>query len=466
MSRSLGQAFEHDTIVARATAQGSGALAIVRLSGKNSHAVAQRMFSARRKTSEPAKHAELVLGKIVDPKTGVALDECLAAHWYAPHSFTGEDCVEFHLHGSPVVVGEVISLSLREGARLAEPGEFSQRAYKNGKLDLAQAEAICDLISARTVEASRLALQQLSGGLSKQCDDVRNRMVRAIAELEAYVDFPEEGLGIDVSDRLYQELKSIESALHRWLENAQRGIATRDGVRVLLAGKPNAGKSSLFNALLKRERAIVTPHAGTTRDTLEAEISLQGVPVTLVDTAGLRASLDEVERLGIERTLSEFQLAQLVLFVVDLADTDSATDEMQSCNGVPHLIVLNKADQVRGSALPESIYNLPGCLGTISISVLTGKGLPELEARVLEAVAGKTADSSSAMITNRRHQQAITQSAEYLSRAAEDLRRGISPEFLLVDLTESVAQIDSITGRQGLDEDVLDELFSTFCLGK
>lgn len=465
MSRALSQASERDTIIARATPAGSGALAIVRLSGAQAHEIASQLFTPNHASKSTPESAKLMLGKFINPATGTLVDECLAAWWYAPHSFTGEDCVEFHLHGSPVVVGEVLSAALQQGARLAEPGEFSQRAYKNGKMDLAQAEAICDLISARTVEASRFALQQLSGGLSQQCEALRSRMVRVIAELEAYVDFPEDGLGIDVSDRLYQELKSIARGIEEWLKNARRGIATRDGVRVLLAGKPNAGKSSLFNALLKRERAIVTPHAGTTRDTLEAEIDLQGVPVTLVDTAGLRAATDEIERLGIERTLGEFQLAELILFVVDSTDPTPALEEYAPCSGVPHLVIFNKADQ-QNLSVEIGFYELPGMLQQMHVSASTGAGISELEAAILEAVAGTGTDSGSTMITNRRHQQALLESLEFLTRAAGDLQREISPEFLLVDLTEAVAQLDLITGRQGLDEDVLDELFSTFCLGK
>ncbi|MGF1572843.1 MAG: tRNA uridine-5-carboxymethylaminomethyl(34) synthesis GTPase MnmE [Sumerlaeia bacterium] len=464
MSRSISQQSNTDTIIARATPAGSGAIAIVRLSGPQCHSVAKQIFLPRFNSPEQPEAAKLLLGEIKNPASNAVLDECLAAFWYGPNSFTGEDCVEFHLHGSPVVVGEVISLSLSHGARLAQPGEFSQRAYKNGKVDLAQAEAICDLISARTVEASRFALQQLSGGLSRKCEEVRMRLVRTIAELEAYVDFPDEGLGIDVSNRIVQELSTLASIIKDWLVNARRGIATRDGVRVVLAGKPNAGKSSLFNALLKRDRAIVTPHAGTTRDTLEAEIDLHGVPVTMIDTAGLRTAEDEIERMGIERTKSEFQLANLILFLVDSTTPETAFSEYELCRGFPHLIVYNKIDQQTPDRSFQAL--LEGGVGIHEISAAANIGIAELENAVLQAVAGNNAESNSAMITNRRHQQALDVSLHHLLRAKCDLKREISPEFLLVDLTESVAQIDSITGRQGLDEDVLDELFSMFCLGK
>ncbi|MDX1971154.1 MAG: tRNA uridine-5-carboxymethylaminomethyl(34) synthesis GTPase MnmE [Candidatus Sumerlaeia bacterium] len=466
MSRTLGLTSDRDTIVARATPAGMGAIAILRLSGKEAHGIAGKLFRPRHRghSIDSTVPGMMTLGTLYHPDTQERLDECLLVKWVAPHSYTGEDCIEFHLHGSPLICAEMLSAIQRLGARLATPGEFTQRAYLNGKLDLSQAEAICDLISSRTAQGSRLALQQLNGGLSNQFLRLRGRLVQVVAELEAYVDFPEEGLGLSVTQRLVQELSTITCELTKWAQSANRGIVTREGARVLLAGKPNAGKSSLFNALLGRERAIVTPHPGTTRDTLEAEIDLEGVPVLLVDTAGLREATEEVERIGIERTREELEKADLILFLQDPTDPNLPLEEYQLCAGKRHLVVINKADQ-----LFESVSTLPtleGHLSTLRISARTRQGVPDLEQQILLSIVGTEGESESVLITNRRHRHAVEESIECLKRGTQDLSRNISPEFVLVDLMEAIAQLDLITGRDGVDEEILDQIFSTFCLGK
>lgn len=466
MARSTYSETAKDTIIARATPNGDGAIAVIRISGSDAISISNQVFKSREKSLGNATPRTAMLGTFFDPTTDHEIDQGLCLVWKNPNSFTGEDLCEFHLHGSSVIVSQVIQACLAQGARLARAGEFSQRAYHNGKIDLAQAEAICDLVSSRTEDAGRAALHQLRGGLSEKLTAIRDALVPVVAELEAHVDFPEEGIEGRTRNRLGKVVDQQRKLLDDWLSTSKRGQYLRSGVRIALAGPPNAGKSSLFNALLKRERALVTPHAGTTRDTLEAEIDLMGLPMTLVDTAGLRQTQEEIEAMGIDRARQEFKQCDLLLFLVDAQQPKDAIDEYGSVKDFPHLVIINKSDLISEEFEDRDSLKSSKRLGLIRLSATTQEGMEKLESELVAHFGGRSQDQQDAMITNSRHINAITRSIEHLETASEAVSSGISPEFILVDLTEAIGALDSITGRQTLDEDVLDQIFSTFCLGK
>lgn len=467
MARPLPTEGPSDLIVARATAPGAGAIAIVRASGPGAHGLAGAIFNPKGGALDPRDPGRMVLGTF--HRDGERIDEGLAVVWKGPRSFTGEDQAEFHLHGSPVTVGRVIDACLAHGARLARPGEFTRRAYTNGKLDLAQAEAVCDLIQAETEAAGRAALRQLDGGLSRKLDDVRESLVPVIAELEARTDFPEEGIEPAERERLARQVDAALREIEALHDSSARGRRVRDGATLVLAGRPNAGKSSLFNLVVRRERALVTPHPGTTRDTVEAEVDLAGVPLTLVDTAGLRENPEEVEALGIERTRDAIKGADLVLFLVDAHEgAGPSLAEYAAIRSVPHFVVANKTDLDWAEPKEKLAARLngPGRRRFITLSAQTRTGFEELESALVAFFGGAGSGDGGLLVTRQRHVAALERAIRALQTVEEGLASELSPEFLVVDLTEAVDALDSITGRSGLDEDVLDAIFSTFCLGK
>lgn len=466
MARNVYTTSSADLIAAPATAAGHGPVAIVRLSGNGAIEAAARLHSALTPETEPGR---MVLGTLAHADSGEHIDQALAVIWRAPRSYTGEDMAEFHLHGSPAIVEAALSACIAAGARLAEPGEFTRRAFLNGKIDLAQAEAVCRLTRARTDDSRRAALRQLEGGLSRALRTVRESLVQTTAEIEARIDYPEEGIPPESTERF---LASIDSALQRvgdLLSTARRGRLLEEGARLVFAGPPNAGKSSLFNALLRRERAIVSPHPGTTRDTLEAVIDLRGIAVTLVDTAGLRTIAEEIEALGIARSRQEIETADLVLFVVDLQGSPAeALDQFQNARPFPHLLVLNKAEEPSCSSQQsrhaEIFSTAPDRI--VYTSALRRTGINELEEAVLRHFLGSQQESDGSLLASARHEGALLAARESLESAAGALRNDLSAEYVATDLAEALSQLDSILGLGNLDEDILDAVFSTFCLGK
>jgi len=450
-----------DTIAAISTPLGEGGISIVRLSGPASRSIAGRLFVPARAGSS-LKPRRLVLGHIVDRRDGQPVDEVLIAFMPAPHTFTREDVVEIDSHGGSVPARRILELCLLEGARLAGPGEFTLRAFLNGRLDLAQAEAILDVVRARTDAGLRLAVGQLAGGLSHRVRAARERLLRVQAHLVASIDFPEDEIPpLD----LPAELALAQGALAELLREAERGIVYRQGVRAAIVGRPNVGKSSLLNALLRNERAIVTPIPGTTRDTVEETLNLQGIPLVLVDTAGLHAgSHDPIERLGIERSRAALQQADLALVVLDGSEPLRAADRevLALLDERPALLVLNKAD------LPPALdaASLPAGPRRVAVSATAGEGLPLLEQALVEMIlGGEIVASDALLVSNPRHKAALTVAAEGVAAAARDYAAGVPADFISIAVAEALLALGEITGETA-GEELLDRIFREFCIGK
>ncbi|HEV7403741.1 MAG TPA: tRNA uridine-5-carboxymethylaminomethyl(34) synthesis GTPase MnmE [Chthoniobacteraceae bacterium] len=470
-----------DTIAAIATPVGEGAISVLRLSGPEAASIVARLFRARRPgnanlpigedatrcnrgapaASERLANQEIGLPRPWQPRRpelgalyngDLKIDEVLLTHFPAPASYTGEDVIELSGHGGLLVTRRLLDLLLKSGARLAEPGEFTQRAFLHGKLDLTQAEAVMDLITAQTDLALRAAHEQLSGTLGRRIASLREHVLELLAHVEAYIDFPDEDIAPETGDALHARLTELRGDLEALLATAARGQILREGVRTVIYGAPNVGKSSLLNLLLGYDRAIVSPTPGTTRDSIEEVINLRGLPLRLVDTAGIRAAADAVEQAGIERTQRELVRAGLVLHVHD------ATQPPEQTSPANHLVVLNKTDLGEHPAWAG--------VSAVRLSCHTGAGTADLEDAIEHAIlGGPAAQRDWSVAINARHQAHLRQALAYLQAAQEALHSGISAEFVAEELRAALNALGDIIGR--LDtEDLLGKIFSTFCIGK
>jgi tRNA modification GTPase len=466
-----------DTIAAISTPVGEGGIGIVRLTGPDSVNILTRLFVAGSKPSSlrpgPARPRTLHYGHIIDPITDESVDEVLAAYMPAPGTYTRQDVVEINGHGGIVALRRILALCLRQGARLAEPGEFTARAFLNGRLDLAQAEAVLDIVRAKTETSLQAAVGQLAGDLSDQVRAVRAILVDALAHLEASIDFAED----EIPDRdIGPDLKQAGDALSRLLADADRGIIYRQGVRAAIVGRPNVGKSSLLNRLLRASRAIVTDIPGTTRDTLEETLNLQGVPVVLVDTAGISAETDDpIERLGIERSRTALAQADLALLVLDasqpLVDADRSIAAL--VNSQATIVVLNKIDLLNGQGVEHNAQSTMRDWSLdiedwsfIPVSALTGEGLEALEDVIVETVfSGQATATEAPLVTSPRHKEALNQAREHVDAAYAAWQAGVLADLVSIDLTAAVNALGEITGQTASD-DLLETIFGTFCIGK
>jgi tRNA modification GTPase len=443
-----------DTIVAIATPAGRGGVGVVRLSGPRATAIA--MVLTGRAGFEPrhATFARLSAG-------GHVVDHAVITAFPAPHSYTGDEVVEISAHGSPVLLEQIVALALDAGSRLAEPGEFTLRAYLNGRIDLVQAEAVADLVDAVTPAQARAAMDQLDGTLTTDIATVHEGVFALIARCEASLDFPEEGFHFASRDELAAALVDQEAALTRLLASAPRGRLLRDGLTVAFAGRPNTGKSSLFNALLGRGRAIVSERPGTTRDVLTERMDLDGVPVTLIDTAGVRASTDPIEVEGVRRAEDAHAAATCVVVVLDGATPLTADDTgiLAATAARPRIVVRNKAD------LGAAWSSVAGVGSPLEVSAATGDGLDVLRRAILDQATGEAWSMDTPAITNQRHIRLIEAARDAIVRAAGALSAGATEELVLVDLHEARARLEEVTGRRTID-DLLRHIFSTFCIGK
>lgn len=447
--------------VATAVAPGQGGIAVIRLSGPQAQAAVQAV--TRIPGHQPWESHRVLYGHVLAADGEERIDEVLLLLMLAPRSFTGEDVVEIHCHGGVIAVQRVLARVLEQpGVRRALPGEFSQRAVLNGRLDLTRAEAISDLVAARSQRAAQLAMAGVDGGIQKRITALRERLLDQLSELEARVDFEEDLPPLDGS-ALLEELQMVRGELQQLVEDGQVGVALRQGLRVALVGRPNVGKSSLLNRLSRRERAIVTDLPGTTRDLLESEIVLEGVPITLLDTAGIRATSDAVEQLGIARSHDALASADLVLLLFDLSVGWTPDDEalrQRIPAAVPYLLVGNKVDLAGTDALAGP----SGFAADIRLSACTGAGEAELVQAVLER-CGALADGSLLLSLNQRQGDLAQQAADALARSAQVAADGLPWDFWTIDLRQAIHSLGEITGEE-LTESVLDRIFSRFCIGK
>lgn len=457
-----------DTIAAISTPPGRGGIGIVRLSGPEACSIATQLVSLR----QPLEHGRARLADVLDSAENPSgqtpserIDEALVTFFAAPNSYTAEDVVEIAAHGSPVVLELLLRRALDRGARLAEPGEFTQRAFLAGRLDLTQAEAVRDLIEAQTLTQARLAASQMGGALSRRAAPIKQSLVELIALLEAGVDFAEDDVDVAPMAEIACRIDAITPPLASLEASFARGRIVHDGLTLAIVGRPNAGKSSLFNRLIERDRAIVTATPGTTRDTVSERISLGGIPLELVDTAGLRDSLEEAEQLGILRSREALADAAIVLIVLDA--TQSLNDEehrlIEAVQGRPALVAINKSDLNGIASLPASLTAIDN-LSVLPTSALTGEGIPALRDRILALATGGAA-SEPGMLTCLRHYQAVTTALAALADAAQANQNSIPHEMILLDLYRALWALDSLTG-QTTSDDILNLIFSTFCIGK
>ena len=453
-----------DTIVAISTPIGEGGIGIVRMTGPDSLRILRQLFVAGRSPAGTSLEPRtLHYGHITDPKKGGIIDEVLAAYMPAPGTYTRQDVVEINGHGGIVALRRILDLCLRQGARMAEAGEFTARAFLNGRLDLAQSEAVLDIVQAKTELSLQAAVGQLAGRLSDQVRAVRAGLVHALAYLEASIDFEED----EIPERdIGSDLEQAGAALRQLLADADRGIIYRQGIRAAIVGRPNVGKSSLLNRLLRTSRAIVTDVPGTTRDTLEETLNLQGVPVVLVDTAGIaEGTEDPIERLGIERSRSALAQADLALLVVDasqpLGDADRAIAALVGDKTA--IVVENKIDLLAAAQVIES--PIPGAT-YVQVSALTGQGLNALEEAIVGAVlSGHVVASEAPVVTSPRHKEALGRALDHLRAARVAHRDGQLIDLLAIDVSAAVNALGEITG-QTASEDLVEAIFSTFCIGK
>ncbi|HEX6906136.1 MAG TPA: tRNA uridine-5-carboxymethylaminomethyl(34) synthesis GTPase MnmE [Terriglobales bacterium] len=491
-----------DTIVAVATPPGRGGIGVVRLSGPEARQIALPMLRLKH-ALEPGR---AVFGELVEPGEGLRfgesggfgesragacpelaegapapharaqakqspaqtvdsrLDEVVVTFFQKPHSYTTDDVVEISAHGSPAVLRHIVELALARGARLAEPGEFTMRAFLNGRLDLAQAEAVRDLIESQTFYQAKVAAQQLEGALSRRLQPIKQKLVELIALLEAGIDFAEDDVSVMPAEQVQQRIAGVRAPLQELAGSFAYGKLVHEGLTLAIVGRPNVGKSSLFNRLVERERAIVTATPGTTRDLVSETVALQGIPVKLVDTAGIRRALDEAESIGIRKSMEALADADLVLVVLDGSQGATAEDEelLQQVSGRCAIAVANKDDLSAGRRPPVDRGSLP----VVRTSALTGAGIPELRAEILRQVGGEQgAQMESGFLTNARHRGLVENALRALDAASDAVKQRVPHEMLLLDLYNALRPLDEITGATTTD-DILGLIFSTFCIGK
>lgn len=464
---------ENDTICALSTPSGSGALGVIRLSGPEAINIVHTIFDGRDLRKQ--KGQSLHFGKILDGDQ--IIDEVLVSLFKGPHSFTGEDTVEISCHGSAYILSQVLNLLIKKGARLAKPGEYTMRAFSNGKMDLAQAEAVADLIASESKAAHQLALNQMRGGFSEKINQLREELIHFTSLIELELDFSEED--VEFADR--DDLKSLVNKLLQMIQNLVDSFSTgnvlKNGIPVAIIGQPNVGKSTLLNALLNEEKAIVSEIAGTTRDSIEDEIKIGGVSFRFIDTAGIRETEDVVENIGIKRTYQMLEKANIILYLIDAIDdtkekiqTNISSIQEKIKNTDKELILLaNKIDKenLAADSVPDSIQNkIPSDVNCIFLSAEKKKNIDSLENYLKQLAEEKLKNASNVMVSNARHYEALKKAGEALERVANGLEQNITGDFLAMDIRQSLFYLGEITGTIEIDRDILGSIFSKFCIGK
>ncbi len=460
-----------DTIVAIATPPGRGGIGVVRLAGPEARNIARPMLRLAHAHELEASRAHF--GELIDPSTGERIDEVVATFFAEPHSYTTDDVVEISCHGSPVVLKHLVEMAMQAGARLAEPGEFTMRAFLNGRIDLTQAEAVRDLIDSQTLYQAQVAARQLEGGLSKRLQPTKQKLIELIATMEAGVDFAEDDVSVIADEQILARIAAVHTPLEELLASFAFGKVVHEGLTLAIVGRPNVGKSSLFNRLVERERAIVTATPGTTRDLVSETVAIGGIPVRLVDTAGIRDALDEAESIGVRKSMEALAEADLALIVLDPTGTDPASLEFEELlgktEGRARLVVVNKVDllpdRVAGIRFPRHDGNRP-LPDWVQTSALTGEGIGELRQKILQSVGGDGGvQQESAFLTNVRQQKLVEEALAALGQATAAVPQRIPHEMILLDLYAALRPLDHITGATTAD-DILNLIFSSFCIGK
>jgi len=461
----MNKTTDNDTICAIATPPGSGGIAVLRLSGPRAKeiaaAVCQHPDVIAAMEPNMVRHTYLRNGAEL-------LDEGVLAYFKAPKSYTGEDVVEISCHGGWHASHAILDVLLRHGSRLAEPGEFTMRAFLNGKMDLAQAEAVAQLVAARTEAAGKAALRQLEGGLSKKVREMRAKILDMLALIEVELDFTEEDIQFATREEREQSIRALIDDCDRLVQTYRQGRLLREGLRVAIVGPPNSGKSTLFNALVEEERAIVSPHPGTTRDVIEARLDISGVEVILLDTAGVREGGEEIERAGIGRTMKEIQRADVVLLVIDINENKELEHSIsRTLEGRPTIVVWNKIDLLPSPQRTEAVRASPQyvsreTVAEVRVSALLHEGLYDLKKAIFHHTIGEGKDATPVQVTEVRHKQELETASQALNRAMFSLK---DPTLCATDLRDAADALGRITGET-IGEEILDRIFSQFCIGK
>ncbi len=464
----IGEDMHNDTVVALATPPGEGGIAVIRISGDESARIIEKLFTGKKSSRIKAsdlKDRYFNYGYITDDE-GQIVDEVMMVYMKAPRTYTREDIVEIHCHGGMVPVKRILELVISAGARMAEPGEFTKRAFLNGRIDLSQAEAVMDLISARTEEAAKASIRQLKGSLTEKIGSLRERLLNLLAHIEVTIDYPEEDIEDVFLDDLAEALKAARQECHRLLDSADQGRLVREGIKTVIIGRPNVGKSSLLNALVRENRAIVTDIPGTTRDVIEEHLNIKGVLVKIIDTAGIRETVDLVEKIGVERSRGMMEEADLILFILDASEPLGEDDRkiMEWLSGRRALVLLNKTD--KPAVIDEAEVRKLVKADVIRTSMVDGTGIEDVKDYIYNMVfSGKLTAGNEIFITNTRHKEALIRADGHLKDALASLEALVPLDIITIDIRDALDCLGEITG-ESLTEDLIDKIFAEFCLGK
>lgn len=454
-----------DTIAAISTAYGEGGIGIIRISGENALFVLKNIFKPLSGHGEFSSR-KMVYGKVIGENDRI-IDEALAVYMKGPKTYTAEDVVEINCHGSMVSLRKTLALALRKGARLAEPGEFTKRAFLNGRLDLSQAEAVMDIIKAKTEKSFDVALSQLEGGISEKVKDIRKELLDILVNITVNIDYPDEDIEELTYEKLKKDIMSIGDMIEKLLSTASAGRMIREGIRIAIVGKPNVGKSSLMNGLLRESRAIVTDIPGTTRDTIEESVSIKNIPVFLIDTAGIRETSDKVEKLGIEKSKEAFNKSDFVIFILDGSEklTDEDENIIEYLYNRNSLVLINKNDLGQIISKKDIEEKLPKAT-VVETSLIAGKGIRETEDIIENLVyGGKISQGESVMVNNIRHIELLQKSSDFLNDAYNMAEEEEALDFIEIDIRSAYEALGEIIGET-VSDDIINEVFSRFCLGK
>ena len=455
-----------DTIAAVATAYGEGGIGIIRISGEEALPILQEIFEFHGDT-DTFTSRRMTYGKIIDKEKNQIIDEVLAVYMKGPKTYTAEDVVEINCHGSMVSLRKTLALVLRKGARLAEPGEFTKRAFLNGRLDLSQAEAVIDMIRAKTDKSFDVAVSQLEGRLSLKVEEIRQKLLDLLVDITVNIDYPDEDIEEMTYEKLEESIVETQDMIEKLLATSSTGRMIREGIKIAIVGKPNVGKSSLMNGLLKETRAIVTDIPGTTRDTIEEVLSIRNIPVYLVDTAGIRETSDKVEKMGIEKSKEAFNQADFILFLLDGSRSLEEEDLqiMEFLKERKSLVLINKRDLGEAISIEEIAAKLPASQ-VIEASLLKGQGITEIEDAVEDLVyGGEIVQKESMMVNNVRHIELLEQAVKSLTDALHMSERREALDFIEVDVKNAYERLGEIIGET-VSDDIINEVFARFCLGK